>query len=827
MPWRVLPSSTSMQTEIRLPLSLSSFIGRQLEVASLRQLLDSSARLITLTGPGGVGKTRLALEVAAQVAPDFAHGAFFVSLQALTEPGQVLPEVANALGLRESGNRSLIEELCATLADRRTLICIDNWEHVLEAAPQLAELLMACPHTFVLATSREPLRLRGEHEFPVHPLTLPPPGEQAPFEAISSSYAIQLFNARAQAVRPGFNVDDTNVRTIAEICALLDGLPLAIELAAALLRLFSPQALLTRLKSSPGLAGRSPAMQLLAGGPRDLPVRQQTLRATIEWSYNLLDAAEQRLFRWLAVFSGGCDLEAVEAVCGDTGAGSRPTLDLLIALVDKSLLRVEQIDGEPRFGMLRTIQDYALELLEHRGESSDAHRRHALNYLEMVERAVPELKGPAHARWLERFDREHDNMRAAISWSLAHNQVEIALRIVGDLWRYWIVRGYSKEADRWFNRVLSVVEEAPVRSRAKVLNGAGAIAWTLGDLERARTYHTECLALRMQMEDVAGIAASYHNLAIVAQSQLDLESAASYFRESIALYREAGDRWGAADGLLQLGSIMRKRKSLHEARMHLEEGLAILTELGDRQGVAGASYLLGELAVDDGRREQARRYFIESRTICVELGYAWGIALADHELGRIALHENDLRQAETFLTDSLRRKHELGEKLGVAHSLEMLACLAAAQREVQRAAKLWGAAEALRLLISAPLSDEARVSYEQRIRADLPSAKQKAFLIAKEAGAHMGLDEAVRYALEPSAVAAKVGAARPAYPAGLTTREVEILALVAQGLTDAEVAERLVLSPRTVNAHLTSVYNKLGVNSRAAATRFAVEQKLV
>lgn len=813
------------EVQPRLSLPLSSFIGRTAELDNLRRLLDSGARLITLTGPGGVGKTRLAQEFVATAGPDFAHGAFFVPLQVLTDPEQVLQELATVLDVRESGQRPLGEELAAALRDKHVLICVDNWEHVLAAAPQVADLLARCPRLTVLATSREALRVRGEHEFPVPSFGLPTADSMC-LAAIAQADAVQLFVARAQAARPGFALDTTNASAIGEICALLDGLPLAIELATALMRLFSPQALLARLKSSPDLAGRSPAMQLLAGGPRDLPVRQQTLRGAIAWSYDLLEPAEQRLFRWLAVFVGGCDLEAAEAVCSD-GDGSRPILDSLIALVDKNLLRVEQVNGEPRFWMLRTIQEFGLELLQRRAELPEARERHALHYLEVVERAGPELKGPTQAQWFERFEREHDNLRAALSWSLDHGQVEIASRLAGELWRYWLVRGFSKEADRWLSRVLAAPREVPISLRAKVLNGAGVVAWALGDLERARMYHTECLALRMHMEDGPGIAASYHNLAITAHDQSDIETAEMYFRKSIAQYHDLGDRWGVADGLLQLGNIMRKRKMFDAARSHLQRGRAILVELGDRQGVGGACYLLGELADDQGDYEQAHRHFTDSKEIFGELGDAWGIALAEHELGRIALDENDLRQAEMLLKASLRRKHELGNKLGVAHSLEMLACLAAAQRDLQRAGKLWGAAEALRLLIGAPLSEEARASYDRRIALDRMPAKQKSFLSGKKAGEQMGLDEAVRYALEPSGAETKGTPIQRSYPAGLTAREVEVLALVAQGLTDAKVAERLVLSPRTVNAHLTSVYNKLGVNSRAAATRFAVEQKLV
>ena len=353
------------------------------ELESLRQLLASGARLITLTGPGGVGKTRLALECAALAAADFADGAVFVPLQALTESGQVISEVANAMGVRESGNRPIIEDLSAALANRHILICIDNWEHVLEAAPQLAELLMACPYLQVLATSREALRLQGERQFRVEPFSGP----------AAHADALQLFLARAAAVRRDFILDEASTPIVAAICALLDGLPLAIELAAALMRLFSPQALLARLQRAPGLSGRSPTMQMLAGGPRDLPARQQTLQAAIAWSYGLLAPDEQRLFRWLAVFAGGCDLEAAEAMCRDEPS-SRPILDSLLALVDKNLLRAEQVNGEPRFGMLRTIQEFALELLQASGEAGVVHGRHAAYYVDLFELAVQVLHGP-------------------------------------------------------------------------------------------------------------------------------------------------------------------------------------------------------------------------------------------------------------------------------------------------------------------------------------------------------------------------------------------------------------------------------------------------
>lgn len=798
-----------------LPLPLSDFIGRQAELLALRQEFDDGARLVTLTGPGGVGKTRLALEYCAQARTAFPGPLHFVSLQPLSDASQVLNALAAALEVRESGSRPLLDDLTDALAARPALLCIDNWEHVVEAAPQLAQLLRACPQVRVLATSREALRLQGEREFRVAPLPVP--------AGDLSADALQLFAARASAVRRDFQLNESNAPTVAAICALLDGLPLAIELAAALMRLFSPQALLARLQAAPGLTDRPPALRLLAGGPRDLPARHQTLQATIAWSYDLLPSHEQRLFRRLSVFAGGCDLEAAEALCADPDAPI-PPLDGLLALVDKNLLTVEQVDGEPRFAMLRTIQDFARERLDQCGETSALRLQHTQVYLAFVERAVPELKGAGQAEWLKRIEREHDNLRAAIQWSLDRGHAETACRLVGELWRYWLVRGHNREADRWLTAVLAAQADVTPESRIKALNGAGAVAWSLGDLARARERHSECLTLRMRLEDAPGIAASYHNLGIVAHDQLDLDGAVGYFRASVAGYQECGDLWGAADGLLQLGSVLRKQKAYEESQAHLERGIAILTDLGDKQGLAGAHYLLGELIQVTGDDARARAHFMRCKELSAELGYVWGVALAENELGLIALRANDLSQAQLLLTSSLRVKHELGEKMGAAYSLEALACLAALRKDAERAATLLAAAEALRSAIGAPMSDELRAEYAPFL-ANLPTAR-RSVARARESGAAMSVNEAVQYALEPAAISSPRSGSG-SHPAGLSSREVEVLRLVSQGLTDAEVADRLVLSPRTVNAHLTSIYNKLGVNSRAAATRFAVEHHLL
>ncbi len=830
MPDPIEAPTTVMETEARLPLPLNSFIGRQTDIEKLRQLLGSGTRLITLTGPGGVGKTRLAIEVIAQSTGEFADDVFFVPLQALTESGQVLEEIASVLRVRESGIRPLIEDLYDALADKHALLCIDNWEHVLGAAPQLADLLVMCRRLHVVATSREALRLEGEREYPVHALSVPVRDELHPLGAVQAK-AVQLFVARARAVKPGFELGESNALIIGEICTLLDGLPLAIELAAALLRLFSPQALLTRLKSVPGLDGRSSVMQLLVGGPRDLPVRQQTLRGAIAWSYQLLDAAEQRLFRYLAIFMGGCELEAVEAVYGDEDTESRPILDLLIALVDQNLLRTREVNGEPRFEMLRTIQEYAAEQLVSTGELRNVQQRHAQYYLDLVVRSDAAGHGPSQASWQELMERNHDNLRALLTWSLARpERASIAYRLGEALWRFWSHRGHWAEARQWLTRILALEGNVPSILRAKVLRNAGIFATQQGDFDLAEQYLVRSLSLARSVEDKTATRNALNALGTNAYRRHDHATAIAYFQASLVLDRELEDRWGVAKRLNGIGNVLLKQRDFDSALAHVQQSLAVMRELGDTMEIAECLLTLGEIALGKGDDSEAHTFLIECKTLFNDLQDPWGVSAANHGMGLIALRRGKLAQAQTLFADSLRGRQTLGDMLGIAESLEALACLAAKYSSLERAARLWGAATALRSAIGASLIESERVGYDLFIKAARTRLRDKQFEAATSAGAAMSLDQVLQFAAEPApAVAEGVGRkpSRQQYPSGLTAREVEVLALVAQGMTDGEVAERLVLSPRTVSAHLTSIYNKLGVNSRVAATRFAIEHKLV
>jgi predicted ATPase/DNA-binding CsgD family transcriptional regulator/Tfp pilus assembly protein PilF len=798
-----------------LPLPISDFVGRRDELLSLRQEFERGARLITLTGPGGVGKTRFALEYCSQAQAYFPGPVRFVSLQSLSDSSQVLYALAHALEVRETGGRSLLDDLIEELAPSPALLCIDNWEHVIDAAPQLSALLRACPQVRVLATSREALRLQGEREFRVDPLPVP--------AGDLSADALQLFAARAAAVRRDFRLDEGNAPTIAAICALLDGLPLAIELAAALMRLFSPQALLARLQSAPGLSARPPTLRLLAGGPRDLPARHQTLQATIAWSYDLLPPHEQRLFRRLSVFAGGCELEAAEVVCADKDAPV-PLLDSLLALLDKNLLTVEQVDGEPRFAMLRTIQDFALEQLTAQGEGECQRVRHARYYDGFIERADAARHGPTQAAWMARLEREHDNLRALLAWSLeTPERAEFAHDLIGKLWPFWLLRGHLSEARRWSEQVLATKGEVSALARCRALHGASTFLDYQGALDQAQAQLQEALALARRIGARRETRQCLNALGTNALIRGRYESARDYFEQTLALDRELNDTWGVAKRLNALATIAMYLGEFDRAIERSQESLAMMQALGDQTEIAEVTQTLGEIALRQGNLPEARARFRAARAVFGELRDPLAVAWTERNLGQVALTEGNHVEAEGYLTSALRAGQPLGDKQAIAETVEALACLAAARRNPEHALRLWSGAAALRDTIGAQLPDETRWGYDPFIRPAIVRLRERQALAATQQGAHLSLTELIHLALEPATppTGGKTGAA------GLSAREVEVLRLVSQGLTDAEVADQLVLSPRTVNAHLTSIYNKLGVNSRAAATRFAVENQLL
>lgn len=853
-----------------LPVQPTPFLGREDEVAAVGELLSrSEVRLVTLTGPGGTGKTRLALQVAADVSGLFSNGVFFVNLAPLSDPALVIPTIAETLAIRESSGHSLLFRLTEELRERQILLLLDNFEQVVSAAEQVAALLTACPQLKVLVTSREVLHVRAEHEFPVLPLAVPDPHHLPALATLSHQAAVALFLQQAQAVKPDFQLTKTNARTIAELCARLDGLPLAIELAAARMKLFSPQSLLARLGSR---------LSVLTSTSRDVPARQQTLRNTIAWSYQLLDAPEQRLFRRLSVFSGGCTLEAIEAVSGALGDEAEFILERVASLLDKSLLHQREIGlSEPRVEMLETLRAYGLESLEAVGEMEVTRKAHTEYFLLLAEEAELELVGHAQEFWFERLEQELDNLRAALVWCLeqgeAGQSMETALRLAGALGRFWDTRGHVSEGRAFLERALGGSKGKIAPMPVKALTAAAYLAYIQGDDHRAEELSEECLTRCRELGDTVSAARFLLLLGMIAWRRYHFARAISLTEKSLALFREVGDRGGRAWSLNNLAGLVSYRGEFARAISLTEESMALFREVGDnegrawslgrlavllmiekndqatgftlleeslvlsregknREGMIRTLGLLGQVALLQGDAVKARSLLEESLVLAREIGYEHlGEVLI--VLGRVAECLSDDKAAKARYEESLSVAREAGSSNLLPPYLEGWACIMATWGDEAGAARLWGLAETLREAIGAPISPVERASYERAVADACTRFGGQAFALAWAEGRMMTLEQifatqrqvalptAGERSLSPTSVSP------PPYPDELTAREVEVLRVVAQGLTNAQVAERLVISPRTVDTHLTSIYSKIGVSSRTAATRYAIEHHLL
>jgi predicted ATPase/class 3 adenylate cyclase len=558
-----------------LPAELTSFVGREAEIAEVERLVEG-ARLVTLTGAGGTGKTRLAIRVGSRLRGSFADGVFFVDLASVVDPAVVASTTAKALGVAEDGGRPVLDVLRSHLHDREVLVVFDNFEQVLAAAPTLEELLEGAPRTKAIVTSRIVLSVRGEQEFAVPPLAPPDPRALPDLATLRDGEAMRLFTDRARAVVPGFQVDEGNAAAVAAITARLDGLPLAIELAATRLKVLSPQQVLDRL---------SDRFALLSSPAGSLPERQRTLRDTIAWSYDLLSEAERRFFARLSIFSGGWTLESAEAVCDPAGVGL-DVLDALSSLVDRSLIRREQVGNDVRFGMLETIREFGQQELESLGDLDVTLQRHGTEYLDLAVEAEPHLTGDDQIEWLDRCDLEHGNIREALRWAIETRRVERALEAAGALWRFWHQRGHIEEAARWFAEILALPEgRAPTAARSKALIGAGGIAWWQRDRESSRRFYSEALDVERSIGRPAGVAEALYNLAFVIAGE-DIEAAARMLDESLALFREAGDERGVAQALVLLVIRDNQAGRWTDAAASLEEAVGIWRRLGDRLHLA-------------------------------------------------------------------------------------------------------------------------------------------------------------------------------------------------------------------------------------------------
>jgi predicted ATPase/DNA-binding CsgD family transcriptional regulator len=804
-----------------LPVQLTSLLGREHETAALSQLLRSpDVRLVTITGPGGVGKTSLALEVAHDLQDAFTDGVFFISLAAISDSTLIIPTIEQTLGVIESPNRLLLDSLKESLRDRQVLLLLDNFEQIISAAPLLSELLSACAGLRMLVTSREALRLRGEQEFPLSPLALP---NQSSVELLLQYPGIALFVQRALAIQPEFKLTTDNATSVTEICARLDGLPLAIELAAAWIKLLPPQAMLARLQKS--------SLGLLTSGAHDLPIRQQTLRSAIQWSYDLLNADEQRSFRSLSVFVGGCTLKAALTVIDPPAS-----LDMLGSLVNKSLIRQSETDSEPRLIMLETIREFGWEELAHKHELEAARHAHANYYLLFAEQAETYLTGADQKAWLKRLEREQDNLRAALRWAIEHHEGELAQRMAGALQVFWLTRGYWSEGRRWLEDSLAMDSGAALAPavRAKTLYGAGALTRFQGDFARARMLLEQSLTLYRALADKTGVLKALVELSRITAFQEDQTAKQVFLTEVASLLETLPDTVMKAYAYTELATVMldisvNSIQLPPETSRYMAESVRINRALNNPAGLALALARQGSSALFTGDYTLMASQLDEAERLALELG-------DERILSRLAgirvlrhIQEGDLTAARRRLQDTFQQAANRGDHQ-LPSWLPMLAVVLHRQGLDVWSARIFGLADTLTGTYQT--RGEGMATAFRRfldigdIHAELRALLgDEAFAREFAAGKRLTLDDlrTIPHPPEPDSAAPAISASGTS----LTAREIEVLRLLSHDLSNPQIAERLVVSRRTVDAHLRSIYDKLGVKSRDAAIRVAREQGLI
>jgi predicted ATPase/DNA-binding CsgD family transcriptional regulator len=764
-----------------VPLPRTGLIGRENERETAHALLlDEAVPLLTLTGPGGVGKTRLALSVADDVIPHFTDGGFFVDLAPLGDADLVLPAIARALSVPEGGDRPLMERLVVALRPRHLLLILDNCEHLVTVvATVVSQVLAGCPAVQVLATSRAPLRLLGEQEFPVAPLPTPPPDVNDEAQ-LADNPAVRLFTERARAVDPRFSATNDSLHDIAEICRSLDGLPLAIELAAARVRVLTPSALRERLERR---------LPLLVGGARDAPVRHQTMRGTIAWSYGLLTPGEQEVFRRLAVFSGGFTLDATQAV-----ASRDPTADvlpILERLVEHNLIRRYDQTVPSRYRLLETIHEFALELLMACGEANATRHAHGAYFLTLAEQATPALYGFQQLLWLTYLETDHPNLRAALEWFRDQEESESLLRLAAALWKFWFIRGYPREGRAWLARALAMPHPwSPILREA--LHGASMLAGNQGDHADAAALADLLLTLAQAHNDDEAVARALFLLSFAATYRNDRDQALTLAKQALAIYRDLGNPPPLADILNRLG---------------IEEH-------------------------NQGNYTRATALYEEVQDIWREMGCIWELVCVTTNLGVTAQAQGEIARAAARYRESLVFLESVGETWMIEELLALVADLAAETGDWHRAARLIGATDRLLEAIGVALAPFVHVFYERarsRVRRELG---EDVFAAEREVGQRLTRTQARSEAYEVASALARMTVADDAEldirsRAGLTLREMEVLRLVAQGHSNQNIADALFISVPTVKRHLTNILGKLDLPSRSAATAYAHTHGLV
>ncbi len=730
---------TVQRRQSNIPIQTTPLVDREGEFEALRDLVhESNVRLMTLTGPGGTGKTRLALEVASNSKDEFSDGVVFVSLAAVTEANLVPSAIISTLGVMEKAGEPIEDTLMDFFRGKQTLLLLDNFEQVIEAAPFAAQLLHECPELKMIVTSRAPLRVQGEYEFPVLPLAVPDLTQAPTAKELERYASVTLFVQRAQSIRSDFAVTRENAKALAEICTRLDGLPLALELAAARTRVLSLEDLLLRLQKR---------LELLTDGRRDLPERQQTLSNTIAWSYDLLSEPDKILFRRLSVFGGDFSLEAAEEICMKQETYTKDILDRLSRLVEQSLLLSEHAENGLRFRMLETIREFANESLVSSGESVRTEELFVDYFLSFAEEAASRLMGPKQAGILLRLDREHDNIRAALRLSIEHGNAERSLRLSSALWNFWNIRGYHTEGRVWLSKTLE--NAGPIHSvaRARALTGAGGLAKWQDDFSTASALLNEGLALSRDLGDKEGAAYALNYLANVADDLGNFAEARRLYEESLSLFREIEDNWGVALVLNNLGVGARYQGEYEQATRFHEQSLKLFTELGDKRRVAHSLINLGSVFERTGEYEAAREMFDRSLSLFRELNGKVGIAESCFLLGTVSRKKGDYDEGRKQLAESLIVSSDVGYREIIVNCLEEFAALDSASGQVSHAARLLGAASAMREAMQFPIPPAYLDDKNHNVDLVRSSLGEERFHAEWFLGRTMTVEEAIAYAL--------------------------------------------------------------------------------